>query len=222
MTVRHMKLRHPLLCGLFACATLAGFGLEWKTQTLSFTTAPFQTTQEAVFQFVNTGARPVRILEVESNCDCLDAAADRQVYAPGESGLIRSSFTVGDRLGLYERRIKVVTDENPEPVRLLVRIEVPELVTLTPRSVAWQLNEPAAEKAIDLEVVPGLKIEFTRVQPTSGDFAARLETIEAGRRYRVYLRPPATAQPANAAVRIFGRAPASRQDVIVSAYGNVR
>ncbi len=216
-----MKLLRPLLCGLFACATLDGFALEWKTQTLTFTTAPFQATQEAVFPFTNTGIKPVRILDVESNCDCLDAAADRQVYAPGESGVIKSSFTVGDRLGLYERRIKIVTDENPEPVRLLVRIEVPELVTLTPRSVAWKLNEPATEKSVELEVIPGLKIEFTRVQPTSGDFEARLETIEAGRRYRVHLKPPATTQPANAAFRIFGRA-GSAQDIVVSAYGNVR
>lgn len=216
-----MSLRPALLCGFLACAAPGAFALEWKTQTLTFTTAPFQATQEAVFPFTNTGAKPVRILDVESNCDCLDAAADRQVYAPGESGVIKSSFTVGDRLGLYERRIKVVTDENHEPVRLLVRIEVPELVTLSPRSVAWKLNEAATEKAIDLEVIPGLKIEFTRVQPTSGDFAARLETIESGRRYRVHLKPPATAQPANAAFRIFGRAE-SGQDVIVSAYGNVR
>jgi hypothetical protein len=216
-----MKLRRPLLCGFFAYAALGGFALEWKTQTVTFTTAPFQTTQEAVFHFTNTGSRPVKIVEVESNCDCLDAASDRQTYAPGESGIIKSSFTVGDRLGLYERRIKVVTDEDPEPVRLLVRIEVPELVTLTPRSVAWKLNEPAAEKAVELEVIPGVAINFTRVQPTSGDFDARLETVEAGRRYRVYLKPPATTQPANAAFRIFGRS-GSGKDVIVSAYGNVR
>ncbi len=216
-----MSLRPALLCGLFACAAPGGFALEWKTQTLTFTTVPFQITQEAVFPFTNTGSKPVTILEVESNCDCLDAAADRQVYAPGESGVIKSSFTVGDRLGLFERRIKIVTDENPEPVRLLVRIEVPELVTLTPRSVAWKLHEAAEEKAVELEVIPGVKVEFTRVQPTSGDFDARLETIEAGRRYRVYLKPPATTQPANAAFRIFGRA-GSGQDVIVSAYGNVR
>jgi hypothetical protein len=210
-----------LLCGLFASFARDGRALDWKTQTLEFTTAPFQITQAAEFRFTNTGSRPVTILTVESNCDCLDAAADRPVYAPGESGVIKSIFTVGDRLGLYERRIKVVTDETPEPVRLLVRIEVPELVTLTPRSVTWELNEAAAEKVVDLAVIPCVHVTFSRVQPTSGDFAARLETIEPGRRYRVYLQPPATTQPANAAIRIFGRA-VSGQDVIVSAYGNVR
>lgn len=216
-----MSLRQALLCGLFACPTLGGIALEWKSRTLSFTTAPFQATQEAVFMFTNTGSKPVRILDVGSNCDCLAAAADRQVYAPGENGVINSNFTVGDRLGLYERRIRIVTDENPEPVHLLVRIEVPELVTLAPRSVAWTLNEAVAEKTVELEVIPGVRVEFTRVQPTSRDFAARLEIIEAGRSYRVHLKPPSTAQPANAAFRIFGRA-ATGQDIVVSAYGNVR
>jgi hypothetical protein len=199
----------------------AAWALEWKAQTLSFTTPPFQTTQAATFEFTNTSAKPVTILEVESNCDCLDAAADRQVYAPGATGTIKTNFTIGDRLGLYERRIKVLTDESPEPVRLLVRIEVPDLVVMTPRSVAWKLNEAADEKAVDLEVIPGVKINFTRVLPTSGDFNARLETLEAGRRYRVYLKPPGTGQPANAAFRIFGRA-ATGQEFVVSAYGNVR
>jgi hypothetical protein len=213
--------RLPLLSCLFAAAVLRATALEWKAQTLSYTTAPFQLTQDATFQFTNTSTKPVSILDVESNCDCVDAAADRQVYAPGATGVIKTTFHVGDRFGLYERRIKVVTDENPEPVRLLLQVVVPELVILTPRSVAWKLNEPAVEKSVDLEVIPGVKINFTRVQPTSGDFAARLETIEAGRRYRVYLKPPATAQPANAAFRIFGSA-APGTDIIVSAYGNVR
>lgn len=216
-----MRPRLPLLCCLFATLLLRAPALEWKEQTLSFTTAPFQATQEAVFHFTNTGAKPVRILEVESNCDCLDATANQQTFAAGESGTIRSSFTVGDRFGLYERRIKVVTDEGPEPVRLLVRIEVPELVTLEPRSVAWKLNEPATEKAVDLTVTPGVVINFSRVLPTSGDFTARLEVLEPGRRYRIQLQPPATTQPANAAFRIFGQA-ATGQDIVVSAYGNVR
>ncbi len=206
---------------LLAALVSSAPALEWKTQTLTFTTAPFQTTQDAVFEFTNTGSKPVTILDVESNCDCLDAAADRKTYPPGATGTIKTRFTIGDRLGLYERRIKLVTDESPEPVRLLVRVEVPEIVNLSPRSVAWKLHEPAAEKAVDVEVAPGVKIHFTRVQPTTGDFTARLEILEAGRRYRIHLKPPATTQPANAAFRLFGQSDSGR-DVIVSAYGNIR
>ncbi|MBI2813098.1 MAG: DUF1573 domain-containing protein [Opitutae bacterium] len=195
--------------------------LEWQTRTLEFTTAPFQAAQEAVFRFTNTSDRPVRVLAVESNCDCLEARADQAIYPPRSRGTIRTTFTIGTRLGLYERWIKVVTDENHEPVRLLLRIEVPELVVLAPHSVAWRINEAPDEKSVELAVIPGLRIEFTGVQSSNGAFAARLETIEAGRRYRVHLKPPGTAQPANAAFRLQGRA-SSGQDVMVSAYGNVR
>lgn len=216
-----MLSRCSRLCALLACIVPPGFALEWKTQVLDFTTAPFQITQEALFHFTNNSDKPVTILAVESNCDCLVASLDKRAYAPGASGFIRSSFTIGDRLGLYERRLNVVTDESPEPVRLLVRIEVPELVTLTPRTVDWKINEPVAEKFVELEVVAGLKIEFTRVEATGGDFSARLETVEPGRRYRLCLKPPGTALPANVAFRVQGQAE-SRQTVIVSACGNVR
>ena len=210
-----------LLIWLLTRAVVPCAALDWKSRELSLTTAPFQTIQEAAFEFTNRGGKPVTIREVSSSCDCLDVSADRMAYAPGESGVIRFKFTVGDRLGQYERQVKVATDESPEPVRLLVRIEVPELVTMTPRSVAWKLHEPAIEKVVELEVIPGVTINFTRVLPTSADFHARLETVAAGRRYRVYLQPPATTQPANAAFRIHGRA-ASGQELIVSTYGNVR
>ncbi len=213
--------RFLLLCSLFCWMPPSSFALEWKARTLEFTTAPFQTAQVAIFPFTNTSPKPVRILEVESSCDCLDAMADRQVYAPGASGEIRTNFTIGDRLGHYERRIKVVTDENHEPVRLFLRVEVPELVALTPASVAWKIHEPATEKSVDLVVIPELVIALSRVQSSNGEFAARLETIEAGRHYRVQLKPADTAHPANAAFRIYGRA-SSGQEIIVNTYGNIR
>lgn len=214
-------MRFLALLLLFATFARSAHALEWKERTLNFTTAPFQATQEAVFKFTNTGSKPVAIIDLETNCDCLEASADQKIYAPGASGIIKASFHIGDRLGLYERRIKVVTDEGAEPVRLLVRIEVPEIVSITPRSVAWKINEAPVEKSVEVQTVKGVAITFTDVQPTSGAFHARLETIEVGRRYRVYLTPPSTSEAANAAVRILGR-DKSGQAFVVSTYGNVR
>lgn len=205
---------------LFALLTLPATALEWKTKSLTATTAPFQRTQDAVFEFKNTGPQPVKILDLETSCDCLEATAAETVYAPGATGTIKARFTVGDRLGVYDRYVTVVTDEGPEPVRLHLEIEVPDIVVLTPRSLDWKIGEAAREKIVELQVVPGLEITFSQVQTTSGVFAARLETVEAGRHYRVYLKPPDTTLPASAAIRIFGRA-VSGESIVVSAYGNV-
>lgn len=198
-----------------------GAALEWKTQTISITTAPFQATQEVIFEFQNRGRKPVAVVDLQTDCHCLQAAADAPVYAPGATGTIKASFSVGDRYGLYERTITVVTDESAQPVNLLARFEVPELVTITPRSVAWKLHESAGEKSIELQAAAGLEITIREVQVTDPGFTTRLETIEAGRRYRLLLKPASTAQPANTAVRLFGREK-SGHDVLFSAYGNVQ
>jgi hypothetical protein len=215
-----MLARHCRLVALFALLALRGAALEWKAVTMSVTTVPFQATQDVVFEFRNDGPRPVRILDVQTNCDCLAADPDRKTYAPGARGAIKASFTIGDRAGPYERVITVVTDESPAPVRLTVRIEVPETAILAPRSVAWKVNDPAAEKTVEVTANAGLEITFAEAVPTNGDFSATLETVAAGRHYRLHVTPRGTARPASAAIRSFGREK-SGHDVVVSAYANV-
>lgn len=217
-----MRARRPLFTALLlgACA-LTGQALEWKTHTLTVATAPFQKTQDVVFEFSNPGPKPVALVDLQTNCDCLDVSADQQTYAPGASGTLKARFTVGDRSGLYERLILVVTDESPTPVRLMVRIEVPEAAIVSPGSVSWRLNETVIEKAVDLAPAPGLEIDFADAQVTNEAFGARLETVEPGRRYRLHLTPRSTAAPASAAIRVFGREKSGR-DIVVSAYASVQ
>ena len=216
-----MPARLILLLVLLPILANRGAALEWKTQSISVTTAPFQATQEVVFEFRNHSAKPVAIVDLQTDCHCLQAAADAPVYAPGATGTVKARFSVGDRYGLYERTITVVTDESTQPVSLLARFEVPEIVTITPRSVAWKLNESAGEKSIELQSAAGLEITIKEVQVTDPGFMTRLETIEAGRRYRLHLKPQSTAQPGNTAVRFFAREK-SGHDFVFSAYGNVQ
>jgi hypothetical protein len=216
-----MPSRHSHGILLFAALALPCAALEWKTTTVSLTTAPFQTTQDVVFEFKNSGPKPVALLDVQTNCDCLAASADQKIYAPGAAGTIKARFTVGDRSGPYERIITLVTDESPSPVRLIVRIEVPDIATISPRSVVWPANDAAAEKTVELNTAPGLEIVFSEAQATNEAFSASLETVEAGRHYRLHLKPRSTAQPSSAAIRVFGR-DKSGHNVIVSAYASVQ
>jgi hypothetical protein len=215
-----MPSRHRWFFPLLALLTLPCAALEWKATQLSITTAPFQATQDVTFEFKNSGPKPVAILDLQTNCDCLAADADRKVYAPGESGHIKAQFTIGDRSGLYERVVTVVTDESPTPVRLLVKIEVPELFAVSPRSVLWKQNAPATEQVVDVTPAAGLEITFTEAQPTNPAFTAYLETVEPGRRYRLHLQPVNTATPASAAIRIFGQEKSGHK-VVASAYATV-
>src|SRR5207253_11401364 len=117
--------------------------LDWTTKERSIKAAPLQKTAETVFEFTNTGAKTVTILGVDTSCDCTEAAPSAQTIAPGANGRITARFHLGDRQGAFDRMITVTTDDAPEPVMLRVHLDVPELATLTPRSVDWKLNGPA-------------------------------------------------------------------------------
>ena len=217
-TMSRRRLSWPAFLSVLVLPAAA---LEWKAETLTIATVPFQKTQDVIFAFKNSGPKPVTLLDLQTNCDCLDATADGKTYLPGAVGTIKARFTIGDRVGHYERVITLITDESPVAVRLMVRIEVPDVATVSPRSVGWKLNETAAEKTVELTPAPGLEIIFTEATATNDAFTARLETIEVGRHYRLHVKPGSTAKPASAPVRVQGREK-SGHDVVLSAYASIQ
>ena len=218
-----MRVRPNFALVLFALALPAApaRALDWQATEQSVATQPFQATLDTTFAFKNNRPGPVTIREIETSCGCLEAVADAKVYPPGATGQITARFTVGDRVGHYARTITVVTDEPGEAVRLSLQIDVPLLAEVTPRSVTWPVGAAAVEKSVDLVAAAGLTIAFTEAQPTNDSFTVRLETVEAGRHYRLYLTPRHTREPASAAIRLFGREK-SGNEVVVSAYANVQ
>lgn len=205
----------------FALAAVTAPALEWETTSLTLRPAPLQKTTEAAFAFRNAGDQPVTITGVDSSCDCLEATASATLVAPGASGHIHARFTLGDRTGLLRRTIIVSTDEGSAPVALAVELHVPDVATLTPRSHEWKLGSPATTRTVEIAVPTGIELVFSHVQATSDAFTHRLETVAAGRQYRLHLTPRSTAEPANAAFRLHARA-GTGEDLILSAYANVR
>ncbi len=198
----------------------SGFALDWKTETLNITTAPFQQEISANFDFSNHSTKPVTIGEIETSCSCVRADSDRKIYKPGSSGTITAKFTVGDRGGLYERILTVITDENDTPERLMLRVDVPDVASVAPRSVSWQLAGDSAEKIVEVKSLESLVIIFSKAESTSNAFSTRLETIEPGRLYRLHIKPDATNHVDSAAIRIYGREK-SGHDVLLSAYASI-
>jgi hypothetical protein len=208
-----------LLAVLFAAGPARA--LDWPHATVETRAEPWQKTLALVFAFRNGGPHPVHILDLQTSCSCLAADSDKKVYAPGEAGQLTARFTVDERSGIYERSITVLTDESAPPQRLTVRIEVPELVTLAPRSLEWKTGEAGAEKFVELHLDGALHIRLTAATPSNGSFSARLETIVPEQVYRLAVVPRLTTAVANAAVRIAGHDEAGH-DILVSAYADVR
>jgi Protein of unknown function (DUF1573) len=210
---------HALLA--WAPVGFAAQGLVWDAATKEAKLPPLATHFGVQFSYKNTAMHEVKILHVDTNCDCLSATPDPKVLAPGATGTLNARFTVGDRLGVYERTITVLTTESATPTRLTVRIEVPEAAALTPRAVEWALNSAPAERAVEIAIADGLAIELGEIGYSSTGFRARLETLQAGRAYRLWMKPESTAAATSAAVRVFGREKSGR-NLVLSAYASVR
>lgn len=195
--------------------------LEWNVTTVALTPKPLQSAVDATFIFTNRGTAPVAIGAIDTNCDCLSASVDKQTVAPGESGVLVARFTVGDRIGLYERSITVRSSDAPSPQRLQVRIEVPDLARVQPLNLVWLRGSSLESKAVEIHPADGTAIQFTEAFSTNDQFTVSLETIEPQRHYRAIVTPRSVPNIANAAIRFKGTTPDGRS-VTVSAYANVR
>jgi hypothetical protein len=217
-----MKLKFlPALLLPLAVTAACASALEWKTTHLELKVAPLQKTAEAWFEFTNTSPKVVKITGVDSSCDCLDATPSATVIAPGATGRINAHFSLADRYGVLRRTILVATDEGTAPTALTAELEVPEAATLAPRSVEWKIGAAVTEQAVDVTIADGIELALHAVHATSDAFTTRLETLAPGRHYRLHVTPRSTTAVANAAFRLYGKTP-SGQDVVLSAYGNVR
>lgn len=195
--------------------------LTWEQVRLERTVRPLQTDLEVAFAFRNTGAAPITIRAVQTNCDCLAAQARPAMVAPGESGIIHARFAAGERTGRHEQVITVATDDGDPPRKLVLQVEVPAPATISPPTLIWaQGAEPTAQETL-VEVAPGLDLRFDRFESTSDAFSVELLTDEPGRSYRLRVSPRSTSHPANAALRLHATT-ANGRAVVVSAYADVR
>ena len=179
--------------------------LTWKIEKISKEVIENQQSEvKAVFPFTNTGSHPVTITNVHTSCGCTTAGLDKRTYAPGESGEITAVFHPADRTGLQEKYITITTDEpNPQPYQVLLEVNIKEYLTAVPRLLTWKVGETLSERMVVLSALPSQPI--TEIKPQdeeAGTFTTRIETVEKGQKYNVYVKPVSTAGRVSTAVDV--------------------
>ena len=155
-------------------------GLVWDSTTVTIDTLGSPETRTTEFRFRNDGNQPVRIRGVKSSCGCTVVKPDKDVYAPGESGVLPVSHKPKPGSAPRRYRISVSTDEAERrnyDLSLVVLSE-PRLFVEGRRMLVWEKGEPRAPKDIALRTKPGdpLRLKGATAQ---GDIAAA-ELIGAG------------------------------------------
>ncbi|MEM7386486.1 MAG: DUF1573 domain-containing protein, partial [Verrucomicrobiota bacterium] len=70
-------------------------GLEFDKRLVVHDAKPEEEEFSAIFHFQNKTKGPIKILKLESNCGCLSATSDKDVYQKGEKGKVTGVFSIG-------------------------------------------------------------------------------------------------------------------------------
>lgn len=188
---------------------MAGFsaGLDFP-ETLKEIHAPADAKiVPAEFGFTNHSNQPVTIAKADPTCSCIAVKIKdgKLRYAPGESGLIRAEFDMGNFSGTVDKVVAVWLKDDPEDkpsVSLTVRVHIPVLVALEPKTLKWDLDGPAEPQTIRVEMNHDSPIRVTGVKSSSDRFTQQIKTIRDGKSYELVVTPMDTKSPGMAVLRI--------------------
>jgi hypothetical protein len=167
--------------------------LSWDTLAVDRLAELGAPSIDVTFRFKNSGDAPVTITSVRTSCGCTSANLTKKDYAPGESGELKVTYRFAGQVGAQEKTISVTTSDAPDrPTILALRVQIPELVTVSPRMLWWSVGEAATEKRATITVNPAVKAEVTSEPPDNVTVTARLVAQPDGHAYVLSMRPGST------------------------------
>jgi hypothetical protein len=200
-----MKIALASWFALVVCAGAAG--LEFSQPVKEVNAAADAATVTESFEFKNQGDKPVTIIKADATCSCLKAeiSGGKLKYAPGESGVVRVTFEMGNFSGTVDKMVAIWLDGDPEdkPSRsVTVRVHIPVLVAIEPKTVKWEIGAQATPQTIQIRMAEGQTIHVTGVKSSSELFSTEIKTLEEGRKYDLVVTPTAMTGPGLGVIRI--------------------
>jgi hypothetical protein len=164
-------------------------------------------TVAADFSFSNKTGKPVTIREYNSTCSCMAVkiSENKLQYAPGESGTIRAEFDMGNFSGDVDKVIALWMEGDPAEkpsVSLTVRVHIPVLIQLEPKTLKWDLGGHAEAQTIRIRMNHSKPIKVTATNCSSKAFSQEIKTVEEGEIYDLVVTPLAIDTPGLAVIRI--------------------
>ncbi len=208
-----MRLR--LLASFLALVLTAGHAsaqLEFASKHSRYQAKPTDTQFESSFTFENTGSHPVVIREVDTNCGCILAEADKERYGKGESGTIKAIFKIGGAEGVQTKTVSVsyYPDKSgdapwdpkappyaPAPgdlktQRLTVELDVPAIIEVEPKIIKWPVGAPSETQKITVTMKHEEPIAIRQVKSSRESVKVEVKEIEGGRLYELLVTPTTT------------------------------
>jgi hypothetical protein len=184
--------------------------VKWEATELKFETALGAPKHEFAFAFKNEGGLPVEFDSPSATCGCTLTKLDKVVYLPGESGVLKGTYSTSGRYGLNVVAIKVNGNEVDGEVRrpfadtLKLIVSVPQVVTITPGITLWRKDVEPSTKTIRFEVNPAYPLPLKLANVSNEAFSTEWLEIEAGQVYELVVAPTSTLEAQRAVVTVEG------------------
>jgi Protein of unknown function (DUF1573) len=200
-----MQIALGIWLAVVTCAGAAG--LEFSEPVKDVHAPADVATVTESFEFKNHGDNPVTIAKADPTCSCLkiEISGGKLKYAPGESGVVRVTFEMGNFSGVVEKMVAIWLDGDPEdkPSRsVTVRVHIPVLVAIEPKTVKWNIGSEATPQTIQIRMAEGQTIHVTGVKASSDLFSTEIKTLEEGKKYDLLVTPKSTTGPGLGVIRI--------------------
>lgn len=190
----------PVLC--------AAEVLDFEHDTLDVKAGVDAKIVESEYKFTNNTGKVLTIRQADAGCSCLAAevAGGKMEYAPGESGVLRTTFEVGAFQGVVDKPIYIWLKGDPEEepsTTLHLRVHVPVVISLEPKTLKWQVGDKGEAKRMDVKIAYEKPVKVKSVTSSQEkSFKVELITLEDGKHYQVEVTPLNTSAPALSIIRI--------------------
>lgn len=159
------------------------------------------------FEFTNRSDQPVTVAKYEPTCTCISVRIQegKLRYEPGESGMIRAEFNMGNLTGTVDKVVAVWINDDPADkpsVALTVRVHIPVLVSLSPKTLKWDLNGKGEPKTIRISMHHDQPIRVVGVTASSDVYQHELKVVEEGKSYDLIITPTQIQTPGLGIFRI--------------------
>ncbi len=204
-------MKFPSLVAFLFFVVSAGFlqaeGLEFDEKIVSIKAPPDAKVVTAEFKFSNAGGAPVTIKKHDASCSCMtvEISGGKLTYQPGEGGIIRANFDMGNFSGSVDKTVLLWVNDDPQnqpSVQLTTRVEIPVLVALEPKTLHWDIASKPETKVIRLTMRHDKPVHVKSVSSASEAFGHELKTIKEGEEYELHITPKEIEVPGLAIFRI--------------------
>lgn len=76
------------------------------------------------FEFKNNGKKPIIIQDIRTSCGCTTPSYTKDPVLPGKKGTVKISYSTVGRIGSFEKKITVFTNEPDNVYTLTIKGEV--------------------------------------------------------------------------------------------------